>query len=55
MIETIKTFWSKIRGLRGDRRIITVEGLVWRCTKCHHIFLTEVTAKEHTCPDQKVS
>jgi hypothetical protein len=55
MIETIKTFFGRLRGLRGDRQVVMVEGLVWRCTKCHHIFLTEATAKEHPCQDQKVN
>jgi len=52
MIETIRTFFGK---LRGQGRTVVEQGLVWRCTRCNHIFLTRTTAETHPCPDQKVN
>ena len=52
MIEKIRTFWGK---LRGQGRTVVEQGLVWRCTKCNHVFLTRTTAEQHPCPDQKLN
>jgi hypothetical protein len=30
-------------------------GLVWRCTKCHLIFIAKKAGEQHPCQDQKVS
>jgi rubrerythrin len=51
MIEAIKTFFGRLR----KRNIIVEQGLVWRCTQCDHIFLTQTTAEQHPCQDQKVN
>jgi hypothetical protein len=55
MIEQIKTFFGKMRGLHGQRKVIVEEGLIWRCTKCHLIFITKKAGEQHPCQDQKVS
>jgi len=47
MIEQIKTFFGKLRGLHGQRKVIVEQGLIWRCTKCHHIFLTKEEGAKH--------
>jgi hypothetical protein len=47
MIEQIKTFFGKLRGIRGDRRVVVEEGLIWKCTKCHFIFLTKEEGEKH--------
>jgi hypothetical protein len=46
MLEMIKTFWGRLRG-RG--KVVVVEGLIWKCTKCHLIFLTKLTGEQHDC------
>jgi hypothetical protein len=48
MIEQIKTFLGKLRGLYGQRKVVE-EGLLWKCTKCHFIFLTEEEGEKHEC------
>jgi uncharacterized C2H2 Zn-finger protein len=48
MIELIRTFWSKIRG-RG--KVVVVEGLIYKCTKCHLIFLTKNEGERHVSQD----
>jgi len=52
MIEQIKTFWSR---LRGHGKVIVEEGLIWRCTKCHLIFIAKKAGEQHPCQDQKVN
>jgi hypothetical protein len=44
MLEMIKTFWGRLRG-RG--KVVVVEGLIWKCTKCHFIFLTKEEGEKH--------
>ena len=55
MIEAIRTFWGKVRGLRGERQTIVEQGRVYRCTKCQLIFLTESAGEQHQCQDQKLN
>jgi hypothetical protein len=55
MLETIRTFWGKVRGLRGERQTIVEQGLVYRCTKCQFIFLTKTAGEQHQCQDRKLS
>jgi ribosomal protein L37AE/L43A len=45
----IKTFWGRVRGMHGDRRIEVVEGLIWRCKECEFVFLTKANAEAHEC------
>jgi hypothetical protein len=54
MLEAIRTFMGKIRGLRGERQTVVEEGMLWRCTKCHLIFITNSAGAQHQCQDQKV-
>jgi hypothetical protein len=55
MLEAIRTFWGKVRGLRGERRTVVEEGMLYRCTKCHLIFPTKEAGEKHKCPEQKLS
>lgn len=54
MIETIKTFFGKLRGQYGARRTVVEEGQLWRCTQCKMIFLNKRIADEHPCMEEKV-
>ena len=54
MIETIKTFFGKLRGQYGARRTVVEEGQLWRCTQCKMIFLNKRIADEHPCIEGKV-
>ena len=52
MLEGIRTFLGRLRGLHGaDRRIIVEEGRIWRCTKCSMLFLSKVSGEEHSCTE----
>ena len=52
MLEAIKTFFGKVRGLRGDRRTIVEQWFVYRCTKCQLIFLTRTAGEQHECRER---
>ena len=52
MLEMIRTFWGKVRGLHGERRTIVEQGLVYRCTKCQLIFITKTAGEQHECRER---
>jgi len=52
MLETIRTFWGKLRGLRGERRTIVNLAMMYRCTKCQLIFLTRAAGEQHDCRER---
>jgi len=54
VLEMIRTFWGKVRGLRGERRTVIEQGTMWRCTKCQLIFVTKTAGEQHQCQDQRV-
>jgi hypothetical protein len=47
MIEQIKTFFGKLRGGHGHRKVVVEQGLLWKCTKCGLIFLTKEEGEKH--------
>jgi hypothetical protein len=47
MIETIRTFFGKVRGQHQEKKTVVIEGQLWRCTKCHFIFLTKEEGEKH--------
>ena len=49
MIEAIRTFFGRLRGDHGSRKVIVEEGRLWRCTKCSLIFLTKKEGEKHMC------
>jgi len=51
MIEAIRTFFGRLRGLHGNRKTIVVEGRIWRCTKCNTIFISK-SAEQHECSER---
>ena len=52
MLEMIRTFWGKVRGLRGERRTVVEEGQLWRCTKCKMVFVTKEGGESHECSER---
>jgi len=47
MVEVIKTFFGKLRGIYGERKVIVEQGLLWKCTKCGLIFLNKREGEKH--------
>ena len=52
MLEVVRTFWGKVRGLRGERRTVVEEGQLWRCTECKLIFVSKSAGEEHDCKER---
>lgn len=52
MLEAIRTFFGKVRGLHQEKRTIVVEGELYRCTKCKMIFLNRVAGEQHDCDER---
>jgi hypothetical protein len=47
IIEMIRTFFGRVRGLHGNKETIIVESVAWRCRICGEVFLDESLANEH--------
>lgn len=47
MIEQVRTFFGKMRGMRGDRQTIINQTMMWHCTKCDTYFKTEEEGRTH--------
>jgi len=52
MIEVIRTFVGKLRGLHGNRQTVVQQGTMWRCTKCNMIFTTKTAGESHDCRER---
>ena len=52
MIEAIRTFFGKLRGLHGNRQTVIEQGTLWRCTKCQLIFVTKTAGDNHECRER---
>ena len=55
MLEAIRTFFGRLRGLHGNRQIVVQQGTMWRCTKCYLIFTTKSAGEQHLCQDPRVN
>lgn len=49
MLEKIRTFFGRVRGLRGERKVVVQQGAAWVCTKCKMVFLTKEAGEKHEC------
>jgi len=52
MLEAIRTFFGKLRGLHGNRQTVIEQGTLWRCTKCQLIFVTKTAGENHECRER---
>jgi len=52
MLEAIRTFFGKLRGLHGNRQTVVQQGTMWHCTKCHMIFTTKEAGEKHDCRER---
>jgi len=49
MLEKIRTFFGKMRGLHGEREVVVQQGSAWVCTRCRIVFLTKEAGEKHDC------
>ena len=52
MLEAIRTFFGRVRGLHGSRKTIVEQGTLWRCTKCNTIFISKSAGEQHECSER---
>jgi hypothetical protein len=55
MLEQVRTFFGRLRGMHGDRKAIVNQTTMWRCKNCHMIFVTKEAGDKHKCLDQKLN
>ena len=51
MIEAIRTFFGRTKGLHGNRKTVVAEATAWRCTLCGKVFLTTREGEAHERKD----
>lgn len=49
MIQQIRTFYGRTKGVRGDRQTDVVMGTAWLCQKCGEVILYEHLTHKHYC------
>ena len=52
MIEKIRTFDGIVRGPQGNRKLVVIEGFLYRCINCGIIWRTKDGTKAHDCTDK---
>jgi len=49
MLNRIRTFFGRTKGIHQNKSTIVAQGSAWYCTDCRMVFLTEHAADQHTC------
>ena len=49
MLERIRTFFGRTKGIHQDKTTIVAQGSAWYCTECRLVFLTKQAGDKHSC------
>jgi len=49
MIERIRTFFGRTKGIHQEKETIVAQGTAWYCTECKLIFVTKQAGDQHSC------
>ena len=49
MLERIRTFFGRTKGIHQDKETIVSQGSAWYCTKCKLVFVTKSAGDQHSC------
>ena len=49
MIQQIRTFYGRTKGLKGDKETVVVQGIAWLCLKCGKVFTNKRLSEIHNC------
>ena len=49
MIEKIRTFFGRTKGIHQDKTTVVAQGTAWYCTECKLVFLTKQAGDQHSC------
>ena len=49
MLERIRTFFGRTKGIHQDKETIVSQGSAWFCTECKLVFITKAAGDQHSC------
>ena len=49
MLERIRTFFGRTKGIHQDKETIVSQGSAWYCTECRLVFITKAAGAQHSC------
>jgi len=49
MIEKIRTFFGRTKGIHQDKTTVVAQGSAWYCTECRLVFVTKQAGEQHSC------
>ena len=49
MIQQIRTFYGRTKGLHGNRQTTVDQGIAWLCLKCGKVFTNKRLSEIHNC------
>jgi len=49
MLERIRTFFGRTKGIHQDKTTVVAQGSAWYCTECKLVFLTKQAGDQHSC------
>jgi hypothetical protein len=49
MIERIRTFFGRTKGIHQDKTTIVAQGTAWYCNECKLVFVTKSAGDQHSC------
>lgn len=49
MLERIRTFFGRTKGMHQDKTTVVAQGTAWYCTECKLVFLTKQAGDKHSC------
>ena len=49
MLERIRTFFGRTKGIRQNKTTVVAQGSAWYCTDCRLVFLTASAGDRHSC------
>ena len=49
MLERIRTFFGREKGMHPNKATIVAQGSAWYCTECSLVFLTKRAGSQHNC------
>lgn len=49
MLERIRTFFGRTKGIHQDKETIVSQGSAWYCTECKLVFITKAAGAQHSC------
>ena len=49
MLERIRTFFGRTKGIHQDKTTVVAQGTAWYCTECRLVFVTKLAGDQHSC------